>query len=338
MSQKPLSKDLIRRRWYRHLLIPRGPKLVLSILMAHSDEKEYSFPSLATLSTESRLKSEAVVSRYIAYLVKAGIVTRGKRPNKHGHWGVNSYVVNVGTIPEEKQAATPHKKQAATPQGLQTKVFHSEGFTSEGSQSSQKDGPLPTVVTEKTKTDPVNSEIENLEIENSKIQIQNSEKSYSEYFAAALAAGDAKWKARLNAPMPVDPWSVDKVYLRKACDALREAAPGVELKTPLPGAIFKPLAALYDDLGIDQGLVELGARLAVYAAELKSATAVAQLELVLAGKSPIIPYENGLLPVFILNHPQYETARSAFFLLQSEAEELAWWAQYLPDQKPFLAS
>ncbi len=83
--------------------------------------------------------------------------------------------------------------------------------------------------------------------------------------------------------IPKSEKTVDKVYLRHACDSIRAHAPGVKLNTPLQKQLFKILASIHDERGAE-AIGEVKGRLGVY--QLEQVTHVDQLERVLLGNAP----------------------------------------------------
>jgi len=256
--------------------------------MDHTDATNTSYPSLKLIAEEAGY-DKTRACRYIDEIAKIGLITKSKRAASHGHFKGSRYLVNVGAVPTKNSngplapVATVH-----LPPG-QTKVVHSEGFTSEESQSSQTDGLLPTVETEKTKTDPVNYVHAKLEEKSSSEYCASPQVSAPIHPAVAKALADAakQCKAICDAPMPDAPWKTppSKSYLAAACDEFRKLAPGVELGKPLQSSVFKPLARLYDEHG-GTALAELKNLMLPHVIALATATHVDQLERVLHGKPP----------------------------------------------------
>lgn len=284
----PVSKDLAAKIWRRNLRLTKGQKAVLVAIMDHTNATNISYPSLTLIAKEAGY-DKTRVSRYIDEIAELGLITKSKRAASHGHFKPSQYLVNVGTAPT-KSSNGPLASGAMVllPPG-QTKVFPSEGFTSEESQSSQTDGPFPTSKTKKTKTDSINY-----------ANPKSEEKSSPEFYASP-PVDLSKWIDAMAKPMPTGK-TIDKVYLRKACDTLRKAAPGVALKTPLPAEIFKPLAALYDEHG-DTTLAELKNLMRPHEIELATATHEDQLERVLLGKPPGDPPKNKGPKPFVIDEP-----------------------------------
>jgi biotin operon repressor len=276
----PRSKELTRRIWRRGLRLPMGQKAVLTVIMDHADRNDYAYPSLDLIAEELMI-SRTQAWRFVDGLVKTGVISKSKRDANHGHYQGNGYHVNVGNGPLPSGGKWSHSTQE------ETKVTHSEGFTSD-SQSAKSKSDGPTMGAEdtgktktKTTTDPVNSLTP-------KLDVQTPEYS-APGLPLAVLVDLTKYEAKMNAPMPPDK-TVDGVYLRRACDALRLAAPGVkeiEKGRQLPESIFKLVIGLRDAMDADAALSSLRIRLDAY--HLKQATHVDQLERVLLGQPPANP-------------------------------------------------
>jgi biotin operon repressor len=136
-TKPPRSRELTRMIWRRELRVPMGQKAVLTSIMDHADANDYAYPSLDLIAEELTI-SRTQAWRFVEGLVKAGVITKSKRDTGHGHYAGNGYHVNVrnGPFPSGGNGPFPSGGKPSLSSQEETKVLHSEGFTSEDQNQS----------------------------------------------------------------------------------------------------------------------------------------------------------------------------------------------------------